>query len=215
MVNSPVSSIRFHRKPSRRAEVVAEFERARATFLEAIEVEERDDALLKQIEREPILSPKIGTGFIEYRGRDAEEPFETVKKAIRAHAYGLRKELEIIGADTSQVDAWEVQTMDEARAQLAVWQARRDDCGYIAAEADLMAAMDAENDALLAVLTYRPVSPDDARAKVQWICERLVRHEISGLHCAFECLLESTLPEGEELHEQGNGSWIIASAEAA
>lgn len=201
-------------RQSRFAEVVAAFEAARSTFNQAIEIEERADTLLKQIEQEPILSPRVGKEFIEYRGRDADEAFETVEKAIRAHAYRLRKELESIGADASQVGEWEVQAMNEARTQLAVWQARRNDCGYTAAQSALMSAMDAETDALLVVLAYRPVSQHDARAKVQWVCERLGRHEISGLHGAFECLLESTLPEGEELHEQDNGSWTIASVDA-
>ncbi len=202
-------------RQSRFAEVVAAFDAARATFLEAIEVEEAAEQALHSLERRDlILGPKIGTGRHEVLGRDADEAYDHQEREIAAMGRKLRKDLEAIGADTSVVDAWELKATEEAQAAVAEWSRRRAACGYTAASEAVMAAMDAETDALLAVLAYRPVSPEDARAKALWIIERLGRHEISGLHGAFEPLLESLLPEGEELHEQENGAWIIATVEA-
>lgn len=202
-------------RQSRFAEVTATFEAARKAFMDAIDAEQKADALLKQIEREPILGPMVNGCRVEVRGRDRDEAYDEQEKAIAQHGQKLRRQLASIGADTSVVDEWELRMTEEAIAAVETWQGRRDDCGYTAAQTNLMAAMDAENDAVLDVMAYRPVSHDDARAKALWVRERLIKDELSSIHGAFECLLESTLPEGEELHEQENGSWTIASAEAA
>ena len=197
-------------KVSRLSEVTAAFERARKTFHRAIEVEEAAELAWKAADRkQPILGPKINGGMVEVRGRDRDEAYDDQEKAISQFGHKLRRELTSIGADTSVVDAWELRMTEEAIAAVEKWQARRDDCGYTAASEALTAAMDGEIDALLAVLAYRPVSQEDARNKALWIIQRQGRHEISGVHGAFEALVESLLPDGEELHEQDNGEWSL------
>ena len=134
--------------PTLRA-VFTAYEAARAEFFGAIDAADKFDSVLREVEREPILSPKIGNAVVEYRGRDADEAFEPVAKAIKAHAAKMRGLNISIGADIAPVDAWEEQTIAGARAQLAVWQARRDECGYTAAEDRLALAMNGETEALL------------------------------------------------------------------
>lgn len=199
-------------RASRFAEVTAAFDAAHATFLEAIDAENvAEQEWLSLERRDVILGPKIDNGRNEISGRDADEAYEYQERQIVAEARKLRKGLEAIGGDTAVVDAWELLAKQKAMAAVEQWSQRRAACGYTAAQNAATSAMEGETDALLAVLSYRPVSQDDARAKVKWICGQLKRLDINGLHGAFECLLESSLPEGEELHEQDNGTWIIAS----
>lgn len=81
-----------------------------------------------------------------------------------------------------------------------------DDCEALAeAEAEYERWHRAEEDAVLAILSYRPISAADARAKVDFLGP--INKKAALPENAVDALLESLLPAGEEPPDAFTG-WI-------
>ena len=178
-------------------ELVAKHQTALKAFEDAIDVEWAAEAAYNKL---PVmLSPGIMGTRYDMTGDSAEEIRNNLYRIVDKEAGIAGVTFKLTGGDPSVLKGWKRGMRARIRKSVEEWESRRADCGLAAAFDLREKYSEAERDALIELLAYRPVSPADARAKLEVLGPFNRKGHFDGMPGAIEALLESLLPEGEEL----------------